>query len=167
MTVRPLRPDERDRLYRLTHDLSREPSLTRHVVACKRDPKLRRGRHFVLEAADGTFLSTLTAYPFAFPPVATAVGLANVFTPPSLRRLGHASRLISGVIDHWEAAGELVFYLLSDIGPAYYEPHGFRPLPIAYDAAPACVPMLRCPLPDWPRLSTHGPFLRGLMAFVD
>jgi predicted N-acetyltransferase YhbS len=167
MTARPARTDELSRVFRLTWDLSRGMSATRHVVACKRDRKLRSGTQFVLEDDRGEFLATLTIFLYRHPPVATAVGIANVFTPEPLRRQGHATRLVEGVFDHFQNAGESVFYLLSDIGPNFYARLGFRPLPVRYEAAPDCLPMLRCPPEDWDRLSTHGPFLRGLMAFVD
>ncbi|HEX6985776.1 MAG TPA: GNAT family N-acetyltransferase [Planctomycetaceae bacterium] len=167
MTVRPARDDELSRVFRLTYDLGAGGSVTRHVVACKRDRKLRSGTHFVLEDDRGEFVSTLTVYVYRHPPVATAVGLANVFTPEPLRGRGYASRLIEGTLAHLGREERDVFYLLSDIGGDFYARFGFRPLPLRYEAAPDCLPMLRCPPADWDRLSTHGPFLRGLMAFVD
>ena len=167
MTVRPVRVDELSRVFRLTYDLGSGGSVTRHVVECKRDPKLRSGTHFVLEDAAGEFVATLTAYLYRHPPVATAVGIANLFTPPPLRGRGHATRLLDGTLEHFDREGLSVFYLLSDLGPAFYARFGFRPLPLRYEPAPECLPMLRCPPEEWDRLSTHGPFLRGLMAFVD
>ena len=172
MTVRQVRPDELSRLFRLTYDLARGVSQTRHVAECKRDPKLRSGAHFVLEgepagAEPGEFLSTATVYLYRHPPVATAAGIANLFTPPPLRRRGYAAALLAGVIEEYERRGLTVFYLLSDIGSDFYAPFGFEPLAVRYEAAPDCLPMLRCPHEDRERLETHGPFLRGLMAFVD
>ena len=168
MTVRPARHDELGRVFRLTYDLSRGVSLTRHVATCKRDRKLRSGTHFVLEAGrPDEFVSVLTAYGFGFPPVARAVGIANLFTPEPLRNRGYATALLQGTLQWYEAAGQDVFYLLSDIGTAFYGRFGFRPLPLRYEPAPDCLPLLRCPPAEWDRLATHGPFLRGLMAFVD
>ena len=167
MTVRPARDDELSRVFRLTYDLASGGSVTRHVVACKRDWKLRSGTHFVLENESWEFLSTVTAYRYRHPPVAAAIGLANLFTPEPLRRRGYARRLLEGTIASFEEQEERVFYLLSDIGEPFYASLGFRPLPVRYENAPECLPMLRCPAKDWERLSTHGPFLRGLMAFVD
>jgi predicted N-acetyltransferase YhbS len=167
MTVRPARNDELSRVFRLTYDLARGGSVTRHVVACKRDPKLRSGTHFVLEDERGEFLSVVTAYLYRHLPVATAIGLANLFTPEPLRRQGHASRLLAGTLEHFERERQSVSYLLSDVGEAFYARHGFRALPLRYEPAPDCLPMLRCPPGDWDRLSTHRPFLRGLMTFID
>ena len=115
----------------------------------------------------GEFVCTLTTYRYRHPPITAAIGIANLFTPPPLRRRGYAGRLIEGVLAHYKEEGETVFYLLSDIGDGFYARFGFRPLPLRYDGAPECLPMLRCPEAEWDRLSTHGPFLRGLMAFVD
>ncbi len=167
MTIRPARNDELSRVFRLTYDLGAGGSVTRHVVACKRNRKLRSGTQFVLEDASGEFLATLTAYVYRHPPVGTAIGIANLFTLEPLRRRGHATRLLEGTLDHFLGEGHGVFYLLSDVGPSFYARLGFRELPLRYDPAPKCVPMLRCADEDWDRLSTHGQFLRGVMAFVD
>lgn len=167
MTVRPARNDELSRVYRLTYDITSGMSVTRHVVTCKRDWKLRSGTQFVLEADGGEFVSTLTTYVYRQFPVATVVGIANLFTPAPLRRRGYASRLIEGTVAHYDRDGQKVLYLLSDIGGEFYSRFGFRPLPLVYEGAPECLPMLRCPPEDWERLRTHVPFLRGLMAFID
>lgn len=167
MTVRPARDEELSRVFRLTYDLGAGGSMTRHVVACKRDRKLRSGTQFVLEDEGGEFVATLTAQVYRHPPVATAIGITNLFVPEPLRRRGHATRLLDGMLDHFLDEGQSVFYLLSDIGPAFYAGFGFRPLPLHYEPAPDCLPMLRCPPEDWDRLSTQTQFLRGLMAFVD
>ena len=167
MQVRAARIDELSRVFRLTHDLASGGSVTRHVVACKRDPKLRSGTHFVLEADNGEFLATLTAYRFAFPGVGTTIGLANLYVPEKYRHQRYGRRLLLGVLDDYEANSQFIFYLLSAIGAEFYERFGFRPLPLKYDAAPECVPMLRCRPEDWPRLSRHRQYLRSLMAFVD
>lgn len=167
MIARPANADELSRVFALTYDITSGQSVTRHVVACKRNWKLRSGTQWVLEDERGEFVSTLTTYVYRHEPVATAVGIANLFTPPPLRRRGYASRLVEGTVARGERGGRTVYYLLSDIGEPFYARLGFRTLPIRYEAAPECVPMLRCPADDWNQLSTHGPFLRGLMAFID
>lgn len=167
MTVRPARDDELSQVFRLTYDLGSGGSMTRHVVECKRNRKLRSGTQFVLEDDRGEFLATLTAYQYRHLSVGIAVGIANLFVPEPLRRRGHATRLLDGTLDHFANEGRSVFYLLSDVGPEFYARFGFRPLPFRYDPAPDCVPMLRCPPRDWNRLSNDSQFLRGLTAFVD
>ena len=167
MTVRPARDGELSRVFRLTYDLARGGSVTRHVVACKRDRKLRSGTHFVLEDERGEFLSVVTAYLYRHPPIATAVGFANLFTPEPLRGRGYATRLLDGTMAFFEQKKVGVFYLLSDVGEEFYARVGFRALGVRYEYAPECLPMIRCPEEEWNLLSTHGPFLRGLMAFVD
>jgi predicted N-acetyltransferase YhbS len=167
MTVRQARTDELSRVFRLTYDLGSGGSMTRHVVECKRNRKLWAGMHYVVEAESGEFLSSLTAYLYRHPQLTTAIGFANVFTPEPFRHRGFASQLIEGTIAAFEAQGHNVFYVLSDIGTAFYERFGFRPLELQYEAAPECLTMLRCREEDWPTLSTHSQFLRGLFAFVD
>lgn len=167
MRVRPARRDEFSRVFELTYDLAGEVSRTRHIVECKRDPKLRSGTHYVLEDAEEAFLATVTVYRFAFPFVDATIGLANLFVVPTHRGQGLGRQLLGGTLADLEAAGERLFYLLSAIGSDYYRPFGFRELPISYEMASECVPMLRCPETDWPRLSRHRPYLLGLMAFVD
>lgn len=167
MRVRTARIDELSRVFALTHDLVAGVSRTRHIVACKRDPKLRSGTHCVLEDQAGEFVATVTAFRYRFPGLPPTIGLANLYVPENRRRRGYGSRLLSGVIDKYLADDQRVFYVLSAIGPAFYERLGFRPLPLQYEAAPECAPMLRCPTADWRPLTTHRPYLRGLMAFVD
>lgn len=167
MIARPANADELSRVFRLTYDLTSGQSVTRHVVSCKRDWKLRSGTQWVLEDDRGEFVSVLTTYRYRHEPVATAIGIANLFTPAQLRRRGYASRLIEGLLASGQHDGDTVHYLLSDVGESFYGRFGFRTLPLRYEGAPECIPMLRCSAEDWDRLSTHGPFLRGLMAFVD
>lgn len=167
MTVRPARTDELSRVFRLTYEFVGGGSVTRHIVACKRDRKLWSGMHYILEDDQGEFVATLTAYLYRHPFVGTAIGLSNVFTPESLRSRGYASRLIEGTLSQFEEQGQHTFYLLSDIGAEFYARFGFRPLPLCYEPLPDCIPMLRCPPDDWDRLTNNHQFLHGLMAFVD
>jgi hypothetical protein len=56
------------------------------------------------------------------------LGIGAVFTPPSLRRRGHARRMLElGIAEH-AAGGADAAILFSDIGTAYYERLGFRAL---------------------------------------
>lgn len=167
MRVRQARTSELSRVFRLTHELSGGISVTRHVVSCKRDRKLWSGMHFVLENDEGEFLTTLTAYLYRHPPGIAVVGIANLFTPEPLRHHGYASRLLKGTLARFERRGLNVFYLLSDIGGEFYARYGFRPLPIRYEPAPDCLPMLRCPDVAWDSLSANRQLLLGVMAFVD
>jgi predicted N-acetyltransferase YhbS len=56
------------------------------------------------------------------------LGIGAVFTPPSLRRRGHARRMLELAIAEHAARGSDAAILFSDIGTAYYERLGFRPL---------------------------------------
>ena len=167
MRVRQAQTSELSRVFALTHELSGGISITRHVVSCKRNRKLWSGMHYVLEDGSGDFLATLTAYVYRHPPETVVIGIANLFTPEPLRRQGHASRLLEGTIARFERRGQNNFYLLSDIGSDFYTRWGFRELPLRYEAAPECLPMLRCPDEAWEPLSTNRQLLLGVMAFVD
>src|SRR4051812_41556589 len=56
------------------------------------------------------------------------LGIGAVFTPPPLRRRGHARRMLELAIAHHADRGADAAVLFSDIGTAYYERLGFRVL---------------------------------------
>jgi GNAT superfamily N-acetyltransferase len=56
------------------------------------------------------------------------LGIGAVFTPPALRRRGHARRMLELAIADHAARGADAAILFSDIGTRYYERLGFRPL---------------------------------------
>jgi len=51
-----------------------------------------------------------------------------VFTPPELRRRGHAAAMLRAVMDDYASRGGQAAVLFSDIGVRYYERLGFRAL---------------------------------------
>jgi predicted N-acetyltransferase YhbS len=56
------------------------------------------------------------------------LGIGAVFTPPALRRRGHARRMLERAIADHAARGADAAMLFSDIGTRYYERLGFRSL---------------------------------------
>jgi hypothetical protein len=70
------------------------------------------------------------------------LGIGAVFTPPALRRHGHAHRMLELVLAAHAARGYDAALLFSDIGAEYYERLGFRALASEECAAEA---------PDLPR----------------
>lgn len=62
--------------------------------------------------------------------VAPVCGIGAVFTPPALRGRGHASRLISRLLDEERAGGAASAMLFSEIGTPFYERLGFAPVPL-------------------------------------
>jgi predicted N-acetyltransferase YhbS len=58
--------------------------------------------------------------------------VASVFTPPSLRRRGYASRMMSLLVEEARAAGAQATTLFSDVGAPLYEAIGYRARP-SYD----------------------------------
>jgi predicted N-acetyltransferase YhbS len=59
------------------------------------------------------------------------LGIGAVFTPPELRRRGHARALIERMVTAAREQGVSVTLLFSEIDPAYYEKLGFRPVPVS------------------------------------
>jgi predicted N-acetyltransferase YhbS len=59
-----------------------------------------------------------------------AVGIGAVFTPESLRRRGHASRLIEMLVDEATTRGDALAMLFSEIDPAFYERLSFQHVPV-------------------------------------
>ena len=55
-------------------------------------------------------------------------GIGAVFTPPALRRRGHARRMLELVLSEHRSRGYDAAVLFSDIGGEYYERLGFRAL---------------------------------------
>ena len=57
-------------------------------------------------------------------------GIGAVFTPPSQRGKGHASKLIEELLEIERKEGALLAGLFSEIGASYYERFGFRTIPL-------------------------------------
>ena len=56
-------------------------------------------------------------------------GIGAVFTPPSRRGEGHATRIIELLLERERAAGALMASLFSEIGAGFYERIGFKTVP--------------------------------------
>jgi hypothetical protein len=56
------------------------------------------------------------------------LGIGAVFTPPALRRRGHAAAMLRAAMDEYRAAGAHAAVLFSDIDVRYYERLGFHTL---------------------------------------
>jgi hypothetical protein len=61
--------------------------------------------------------------------------LGAIFTPPELRRRGHAAALVRAVLAAARRQGDALALLFSDIGRPYYAALGFRALPAEEHAA--------------------------------
>lgn len=59
------------------------------------------------------------------------MGIGAVFTPPGLRRHGHAAELIRRMLDQAEGEGIDLALLFSEIGPRYYQRLGFSAVPLS------------------------------------
>jgi GNAT superfamily N-acetyltransferase len=56
------------------------------------------------------------------------LGVGAVYTPPELRRKGHAAAMLRAAMEEAGSGGAHAAVLFSDIGVKYYERLGFRPL---------------------------------------
>ncbi|GAC1346160.1 MAG: hypothetical protein NVSMB23_23350 [Myxococcales bacterium] len=80
---------------------------------------------------EGSLLAAMKAYAFEgrFRGAALQVlGIGAVFTPPQLRRQGHAARMLGLALERFASAGADAALLFSDIEPGYYERLGFHPI---------------------------------------
>ncbi|HZR10693.1 MAG TPA: GNAT family N-acetyltransferase [Myxococcales bacterium] len=79
----------------------------------------------------GALTSAMKAYDlaaeFAGRPL-RVLGVGAVFTPPELRRRGHAAAMLRAAMDEYGARGAHAAVLFSDIGIRYYERLGYRVL---------------------------------------
>jgi predicted N-acetyltransferase YhbS len=167
LTVRLARREELRKVFALTWPLSGCPQRTPHIAACLRDPKLRSAPHVIAADPAGELLAALTLHPYRHRGYPVTLGIANVFVEERNRGRGIGTRLLRETIElagrQWDRP---LFYVLSEIGPGFYTRFGFRRLP-AYDAAPECVPMIRCEPRDFEHLLGDRRYVRNLQAFVD
>lgn len=129
MPIRPASASELDAVYRMGYDAWGEGlGLDAYLASCRASPKYAAGVWWVLAGEDGRLESSLLAHEIPLPSGAPAVGLGSIATPPEQRGRGHASRLIAEVVRRREEDGTDVFFLFSDIAPAFYERFGFTTL---------------------------------------
>ncbi len=130
MATRAASDSELESVYRMGYDAWGEGlGLEAYLAACRASPKYAAGKWWVSVDGDGVPLSSLLAHEIALPSGPPAVGLGSIATPPELRGRGHASRLISAFLRAREASHRTeVFFLFSDIAPAFYERSGFAAL---------------------------------------
>jgi GNAT superfamily N-acetyltransferase len=130
VTIRTAFASELESVYRMGHDVWGEGlGFDAYFAGCRASPKYVAGTWWILDSGDGILLSSLLAHEIALPSGYPAVGLGSIATPPELRGRGHASRLIEGFLRRREGShGTEVFFLFSDIAPAFYERFGFAAL---------------------------------------
>jgi GNAT superfamily N-acetyltransferase len=95
---------------------------------------------------DGRLLSALKVYELqgaAAGRIARIVGIGAVYTPPSLRRRGHAFAMLRTALERARISGAHAALLFSDIDVTYYERLGFRPV----ESREASVDLAQLPKP--------------------
>lgn len=130
MPLRTAAASDLEAIYRMGYDAWGEGrGLDDYLAACRASRKYASGSWWVHAREDGRLESSLLAHEIPLPFGAPAVGLGSISVPPELRGQDHASRLIRDVIRRQEeTAGTEVFFLFSDISPAFYERFGFKAL---------------------------------------
>src|SRR3954469_2526313 len=133
--LRELSGAERDAYFRGVHPIWGGGLSEERFVAFQRrlaDACEAGERHRLIGLFEGTrLLAAMKAYHLrgscAAKPL-NILGIGAVFTPPPLRRRGHARRMLDLAIKDHAARGADAAILFSDIGTAYYQRLGFRAL---------------------------------------
>jgi Acetyltransferase (GNAT) domain len=133
--LRDLSGVERDAYFRGVHPIWGGGLSEDRFVAFQRrlaDAGEAGERHRLIGLFDGSrLLAAMKAYDLrgscAAKPL-RILGIGAVFTPPPLRRRGHARRMLELAVADHAARGAQAAILFSDIGTAYYERLGFRAL---------------------------------------
>jgi N-acetylglutamate synthase-like GNAT family acetyltransferase len=140
MQVRKAFPEEYDDIYQMGFDVwGEEQPIEVYLDECRRSTKYQRGCWYVLVDGNGTIFSSLIRYSLA----TDACGIGSIATPPFLRNKGHASRLITYVLNLFESEGIQKTFLFSDIDSKFYEKFGFFALPRPYQHYESAVCMVR------------------------
>lgn len=159
MPIRTAAASDLEAIYRMGYDAWGEGrGLDDYLAACRASRKYASGAWWVHAQAKGRLTCSLLAHEISLPAGNPAIGLGSIATVPELRCQGHASRLIRDVIRRREeTAGTEVFFLFSDISPAFYERFGFTALGPC-PAKPASIMMARADRDKLSGLLAHAKF---------
>jgi len=115
---------------------------------------------------NGTLTAAMKAYDLRATCAARplrVLGVGAVFTPPELRRRGHAAAMLRAVMEDYASRGGQAAVLFSDIGFRYYERLGFRVLE-SRECTVAASDLPRLPGSTRPALAGDEPLMTGLFA---
>lgn len=116
--------------------------------------------------ADGALTAAMKAYDlgaeFAGVPL-RVLGVGAVFTPPPLRRRGHAAAMLRAAMDDYGERGAHAAVLFSDIGVRYYERLGYRVLE-SREATVDANALPRAPGSTRPAMAGDEPMMTRLFA---
>lgn len=102
-----------------------------YITMCQDSSKYKKGKWYVLEAADTKeLLSSLIVYKLNPSEDIIVKGIGSIATPANLRKNGYAFLLIKETINKLEQEENCNnFFLYSDIGTDFYKRLGFITLP--------------------------------------
>jgi GNAT superfamily N-acetyltransferase len=123
-----------DSTFSLWHEGLTRPAYGRWNAAQARTPWGRdRLQRLALVDAAGRWLATVKRYRFDITVDGREgwmSGIGALFAAPDHRGRGYASALVERIVEEDRRRGALVAGLFSEIGPAFYERLGFRPVPL-------------------------------------
>ncbi len=108
-----------------------------YLAECLESPKYAKGSWRLLTEGHW-LLSSLIVYDLS----PRAAGIGSIATAPDLRGRGHASRLVSMVVERLEKTKDRLF-LFSDIPQEFYERLSFTALPAHLQRRPGAVCMVK------------------------
>jgi len=126
MIIRQAQSSDLEAIFMLGYDAWGEgDSKAAYLQGCQASPKYLQGQWYVLESVDSQIVSALILYDFE----ANCHGVGSIATAPDFRGQGHATSLLTAVLQQIEKAQNSVVYLYSDIAPQWYVSMGFEALP--------------------------------------
>ena len=130
--VREARDEDMMEIFKMGYDVwGDNMPLNEYIDMCRNSGKYKKGKWYVLEAADtNQLLSSLIVYDLDLIENRSTKGIGSIATSKLARRNGYAASLLKEVMHRLEKKENgSSFFLYSDIGEEYYRRLGFISLP--------------------------------------
>ncbi len=120
--------EEFDAIFMMGIDAWSSGTVDEYLTTCYTSQKYKQGCWYVLDAGEGVLVSSLIVYKID----TNTYGIGSIATPKELRNQGHATKLISDVIqDIEQKSPEAIIFIYSDIHPEFYKRFNFIQLSIS------------------------------------
>lgn len=140
--IRPATAKDLDAVYLMGYDAWGDGKpVEEYLASCRASRKYQSGTWYVLEEG-GKLYSSLIVYRLDRENE-TAQGIGSLATPRAERRAGYATMLLAGILAVLDQTATTI-YLHSEIKTDFYERHGFRRVPEAFQRNSGSVCMIRC-----------------------